>query len=71
MGIFSERIVLGADSVPRHINGITCDVRNCVFHDGDNFCTASRVTIGSAAATDSEGTRCATFEPRGEITRKY
>ena len=70
MGLFSDNLAIGG-SVPRHINGITCDVKNCAFHDGDNYCTASRVTIVSIVSRSSESTRCATFEPRGEITKKY
>lgn len=71
MGLFASNLLSGPDSVPRHINGITCDARNCVYHDGDNFCTAERITVGSTAATRPSETRCATFELRGEITRKY
>ena len=71
MGLFTNNLLTPVDSIPRHISGITCDVKNCVYHDGDNFCTARRVTIGSTAAVRSSETRCATFEPRGEITRKY
>lgn len=71
MGLFTSDLLSTANSVPKHINGITCDARNCIYHDGDNFCTANRVTIGSTAATRSSETRCATFEARGEITRKY
>ena len=34
------------DKPPKHIRGIVCDVKNCVYHDGDNFCTANRISIG-------------------------
>lgn len=71
MGLFTDNILTPVDGVPRHINGITCDVRNCIYHDGDNFCTAGRVTIASQASVKSSQTRCATFEARGEITKKY
>ncbi|MBQ8551752.1 MAG: DUF1540 domain-containing protein [Clostridia bacterium] len=71
MGLFANNLAIGTDTVPRHINGITCDAKNCVYHDGDNFCTADRVTIGSIVSTRSSETRCSTFEPRGEITKKY
>ncbi len=71
MGLFADNLALGSNTVPRHIRGITCDVKNCAYHDGDNFCTAERVTIGSVIATSREATRCATFEPRGDITKKY
>lgn len=71
MGLFTSNLLAPTDSIPRHINGITCDVQSCVYHDGDNFCTAKRVQIGSMAAVKSSETRCATFEPRGEVTKKY
>ncbi|MBQ8509005.1 MAG: DUF1540 domain-containing protein [Clostridia bacterium] len=70
MGLFDNHLNIGVDTTPRHISGITCDARNCVYHDGDNYCTASRVNIGSIVATSSSETRCATFEPRGDITRR-
>ena len=57
--------------VPRHISGVTCDVRNCVYHDGDNYCCADRITVGSAAARNTSETKCATFVSRGDVTKKY
>lgn len=69
MEIFDNSLAIKSNA-PRHINGITCDVHNCVYHDGDNYCTADRVNIGNAAAVKCGETRCATFEMRGEITRK-
>ncbi|MBQ2765762.1 MAG: DUF1540 domain-containing protein [Clostridia bacterium] len=69
MGLFTNNLITRADTIPRHIRGITCDAKNCVYHDGDNFCTAERVTIGRINAINSSETRCATFELRGEITR--
>lgn len=71
MGLFAKNLAVGADTVPRHISGITCDVKNCVYHDGDSFCCADRVTIGSIVAADPSKTHCSTFELRGEITKKY
>ena len=71
MGLFANNLITRADTVPRHINGIVCDAKNCVYHDGDSFCTAERVNIGNLVAQNSAETRCATFEARGEITRKY
>ncbi len=49
---------------PQHIHGVVCDVRNCVYHDGDNFCTASRIAVGPTYATNSRDTVCATFRER-------
>ncbi|MFY9382203.1 MAG: DUF1540 domain-containing protein [Eubacteriales bacterium] len=52
------------DKPPKHIRGIVCDVKNCVYHDGDNFCTANRISIGPSYATSSRDTLCATFRQR-------
>jgi len=70
MGFFNSNLSVAADTIPRHIGRITCDAHNCVYHDGDHYCTANRVTIGNLTALSSGDTRCATFEPRGEITRR-
>lgn len=70
MALFDNSLALRPDTLPRHINGITCDAHNCVYHEGDHFCTANRVNIGNVVAMTPSETRCATFEPRGKITRK-
>lgn len=69
MGLFANNLITRADTVPHHITGITCDAKNCVYHDGDNYCTAEQVNIGRLNSRSSDDTRCATFELRGEITR--
>ena len=65
-----DRLYVGPDARPSHIEGITCDAKNCVHHDGDNYCTAKHITVGNIIALSSSETRCATFEPRGKITRR-
>ncbi len=73
MSIFDYNLAvhgLRPDAIPRHLSGVTCDARNCVHHDGDNYCTADRITIGNVIAMSASETRCQAFEPRGEITRK-
>ena len=70
MGLLDYTLVPRTDSAPRHIDGISCDAKNCVYHDGDNYCTAKRVSIGSVVATCSGETRCATFEARSGVTRE-
>jgi len=50
--------------VPKHIQGISCNVKNCVYHDGDNYCTADRVSVGPSYATSSTDTVCATFKEK-------
>jgi hypothetical protein len=49
---------------PRHIKGIMCDVKNCSYHDGDNYCTADKVAVGPSYATNCTDTVCATFKQK-------
>jgi|GEM_PF-379298 len=49
---------------PKHIKGITCDVKNCSYHDGDNYCTANQVAVGPSFATSCTDTVCATFKQK-------
>lgn len=49
---------------PKHIKGVLCDVKNCAYHDGDNYCTADRVAVGPSYATSCTDTVCATFKQR-------
>lgn len=48
----------------KHIQGITCDVKNCVYHDCDTYCTAGQIAVGPSFATSSSETVCATFKER-------
>ena len=52
------------NNIPKHIQGITCDAKNCVYHDGDNYCTADRINVGPSYATSSTDTVCATFKEK-------
>lgn len=46
-----------------HINkGISCDVKNCYYHQGESYCTADRIVVGPSFATSSTDTVCATFK---------
>lgn len=67
MGLFDNTLAVRVDTMPRHIGGISCDAKNCMYHDGDSYCTADLVRIGNLLANSSSETRCSTFEPR---TRK-
>ena len=49
-------------SVPDHIQGITCSVKNCVHNDGQCYCTAERISVGPVTACTCGDTVCATFE---------
>lgn len=47
-----------------HVNkGISCDVKNCHYHQGDCYCTADKITVGPSFASSSTDTICATFKP--------
>lgn len=60
----SENGAERAETNTRHIRGISCDVRNCIYHDGDSYCTADRVAVGPSYATSCTDTVCATFKQR-------
>ncbi|MGN0531673.1 MAG: DUF1540 domain-containing protein [Eubacterium sp.] len=44
------------------IKGICCEVKNCVYHDMSNGCTAGEIKVGSQTATKSYETNCETFK---------
>ncbi len=44
--------------------GISCDVKNCQYHEGDCHCTADKIAVGPSFATSSTDTVCATFKPK-------
>lgn len=50
----------------KHIKGISCDVRNCVHHDGDSYCTADKIAVGPSYATSCTDTVCATFKQKNQ-----
>ena len=47
-----------------HIKGICCDVKNCVFHDGETDCIAGHIAVGPSYASSCTDTVCATFKQR-------
>ena len=44
-----------------HIKGIKCDVKNCVYHDCDTYCTAGQIAVGNSMATNAA---CDTYKER-------
>ena len=46
----------------KHIKGINCSVKNCVYHDGETYCTAENIHVGPTHAEKSADTVCATFK---------
>ena len=56
----------GFGSSAKKVKGITCDVRECQYHDGENTCMAGHVSVGPTDAKCSSETVCATFRPKTE-----
>ena len=48
----------------KHNEGIKCDVKNCVYHSGDTYCTAKQIAVGPHHAETSADTICATFKQK-------
>ncbi len=59
-----EGIRLDSSSVPEHIHGIRCNVKNCVYNDMSEYCTAPQINVGPSYATAGIDTICATFRPK-------
>jgi len=45
-----------------HMNSIICDVKNCVYHDGEDHCSAAGIQVGPTYAVSPADTVCATFK---------
>lgn len=44
------------------IKGISCEVKNCVYHNTDDCCTAGHIVVGNSSATKTAETKCETFQ---------
>ena len=42
---------------------IKCDVTNCVYNEGQKYCTAKQIKVGPQFASSSADTICVTFKP--------
>ena len=57
----------GANGCGYKLNeGVKCDVKNCMYHSGDKYCTAQCIAVGPHSAKTSADTICATFKQRTE-----
>jgi len=45
-------------------NGVSCNVTNCVYHDGKCYCKAEKIDVGPTFANSSTDTVCSTFRAR-------
>lgn len=52
----------------KEIKGISCEVKNCKFHDKSNNCTAGHIHVGDKSATSITDTACQTFECNDNCT---
>lgn len=46
----------------KEIKGISCEVKNCMYHDKSDCCTAGHITVGCSSATKNADTKCETFK---------
>ncbi|MBE6700522.1 MAG: DUF1540 domain-containing protein [Ruminococcaceae bacterium] len=44
--------------------GISCMVKNCVYHDGEKNCMTKEISVGPHHANSSADTICATFKAK-------
>lgn len=51
-------------SAPEHIKGIRCNVKNCVYNESSEYCTARSISVGPSYATAGIDTICGTFRPK-------
>ncbi len=40
---------------------VKCNVKNCVYHSGDDNCDAGNIEVGPSQACDCNETECQTF----------
>ena len=52
------------ETVPEHISGISCNVKNCVYNESEHYCTAPAINVGPSYATAGMDTICGTFRPK-------
>lgn len=64
--LFDDDIASSLGNPPKHIKGIVCSVKNCIYHDSDGYCTAKGVNIGPSFASSCTDTVCATFRKNPE-----
>lgn len=44
------------------LNGVCCDVNNCVHNDSNSGCTASKIQVGPHSASCTNDTVCNSFQ---------
>ena len=61
-GVFDSDIVNNINNPPKHINGVVCSVKSCMYHDSEGYCMANTINIGPGYAESCTDTVCATFK---------
>ncbi|HBE14464.1 MAG TPA: DUF1540 domain-containing protein [Clostridiales bacterium] len=51
-------------TTPPHIENISCNVKNCKYHNSENLCTAEKISVGPSYACNCQDTICATFKQK-------
>lgn len=59
-----EKVCTNCGDIKNVNDGITCDVKNCVYHAGDCYCTANKIAVGPSFASASSDTACVTFKQK-------
>ena len=50
----------------KKIRGVSCNVCNCAYNDGECHCRAEKISVGPSYAKTCTDTVCATFTPESE-----
>ncbi len=61
---YSPELCAADAESPGRLRGVYCDVKSCAYHDGESYCTASRITVGPTNALRATETACATYRRR-------
>ena len=68
MELFDDKLAAefadDASIPPDRIDKVRCDVVSCAYHDGERFCTADCITVGTLTAHSRGETSCRTYENR-------
>lgn len=51
------------DKTDSPLDGVSCVVNTCQYHESGDYCTAAAIEIQPRNATSTEETDCATFVP--------
>lgn len=46
----------------KEIKGISCEVKNCIYHDVTDCCNAGAIKVGCPSAKNVQDTVCETFK---------